>query len=77
MAMVGFCAMVVTCAAESPRQTIPIVRQIDHMLIVSSEAEELFSLLSDTFQLPVAWPMSDYGGFASGGVAVGGVIWGQ
>lgn len=50
-----------------------IVRQIDHLLIVSSEAEKLFSLLTDTFQLPVAWPMTDYGGFTSGGVAVGNV----
>lgn len=73
MAMVGFCALLVAGATESPRQTRNVVRQIDHILIVSSEAEELFSLLSDTFQLPVAWPMSDYGGFASGGVAVGDV----
>lgn len=43
------------------------------MLIVSSEANELFSLLSDTFQFPEAWPMTGYGGFASGGIAVGNV----
>lgn len=73
MAAVVFCAMSAACAAQAPRQTTNIVRQIDHILIVSSEAKELFSLLSDTFQFPVAWPMSDYGSFASGGVAVGNV----
>lgn len=72
MAAVGIFAMSAACAPQS-RQTTNIVRQIDHILIASSEAKELFSLLSDTFQLPVAWPMSDYGSFASGGVAVGNV----
>ena len=73
MAAVGFCAISAVCAAQAPIQTTNIVRQIDHILIVSSEAKELFLLLSDTFQFPVAWPMTDYGGFASGGVAVGNV----
>lgn len=61
------------CAAQTPRQMPTIVRQVDHILVASSEAKKLFSLLTDTFQLPVAWPMSDYGNFASGGVAVGNV----
>ncbi len=46
---------------------------MDHILVASSDAEMLFSVLSDTLQLPVAWPMSDYGSFASGGIAVGNV----
>lgn len=50
-----------------------IVRRIDHILIASSDAKALFSLLTDTFQLPVAWPIWDYGHFASGGVALGNV----
>lgn len=73
MAAVAFCAMPIACAPQAPTRTTNIVRQIDHILIASSEAKELFSLLSDTFQFPVAWPMSDYGSFASGGVAVGNV----
>lgn len=50
-----------------------IIKQTDPLLIASREATELFLLLSDTFQLPVAWPLTDYGGFLSGGVAVGNV----
>src|ERR1043166_5833491 len=49
------------------------IRQIDHILIASNEAKDLFSLFTETFQLPVVWPMSDYGGFVSGGVALGNV----
>lgn len=53
--------------------TTPVVRQIDHILIEAVEANALFALLSDTLQLPVAWPMVDHGGFASGGIALGNV----
>jgi hypothetical protein len=73
MGAIGFCVMPAACAPQAPRRTTNIVRQIDHVLIASSDAKELFSLLSDTFQFPMAWPMSDYGGFASGGIAVGNV----
>lgn len=69
----GFFVMSAACAPQSQSHTTNIVRQVDHILIASSHAKELFSLLSDTFQFPVAWPMSHYGNFASGGVAVGNV----
>jgi hypothetical protein len=73
MTTIGLCATAAICAAQAPINPPKIVRQVDHILIASSEAKELFSLLSDTFQLPVAWPMSDFGSFASGGVAMGNV----
>lgn len=69
----GIGALWALLAAQVPAQTPRIVRQIDHVLIESAEPESLFSLLSETFQLPVVWPMSDYGRFASGGVAAGNV----
>lgn len=50
-----------------------IVKQVDHVLLASSEANALFALLAETFQLPVVWPMSNYGNFGSGGVALGNV----
>ena len=59
MAAIGFCAISSLCAAQAPIRTPSIVKQIDHILIASSEAKELFRLLSDTFQFPVVWPMSD------------------
>ncbi len=59
--------------AQTPASVERIVKQIDHILIVSPSAKELFELLSETFQLPVAWPMTDYGGFTCGGVSLGNV----
>jgi len=50
-----------------------VIRQVDHVLIASNDADELFSLLSDTFQLPIVWPMGNYGRFTSGGVSAGNV----
>jgi len=50
-----------------------VIRQVDHVLIASNDADELFFLLSDTFQLPVVWPMGNYGRFTSGGVSAGNV----
>ena len=50
-----------------------VIRQVDHVLIASNDADELFSLLSDTFELPVVWPMGNYGRFTSGGVSAGNV----
>lgn len=62
-----------SCMSQSPASVEPIVKQIDHILILSPSAKELFALLSETFQLPVAWPMTDYGGFTCGGVSLGNV----
>ena len=50
-----------------------LYRQVDHVLLTSSRPKELFALLSETFELPVVWPLSDYGRFGSGGVAMGNV----
>lgn len=47
------------------------IRQVDHIVVASSEAKRLFSLLAETFELPVAWPMAQFGTFASGGVSLG------
>ena len=54
-------------------QTEALVRQIDHILIGSDQAEEVFRLFSEKFGLPVAWPFESYKDFASGGVSFGNV----
>jgi hypothetical protein len=55
---------------ESP---LPAIKQIDHILIQVRNPQYLFSFLTDTLQLPVAWPITTYKGFTSGGVGVGNV----
>ncbi|MEZ4702520.1 MAG: VOC family protein [Rhodothermales bacterium] len=61
------------CTSPTPDPDMRLVRQIDHIKLVSGEARGLFAVLTDTLRLPVAWPMTDYGGFVSGGVAIGDV----
>ena len=53
----------------------PLVQQVDHIIIRvdDSSSNQLFSLLSDTFQLPVAWPLASYPAFKSGGIFAGNV----
>ncbi len=54
-------------------QPAPVVRRVDHVVISSPDPGRLFAVLTDTLGLPVAWPMSDYGAFASGGTFAGNV----
>jgi len=51
----------------------PIIQQVDHILIQASDPKSLFDFFAETLQLPVAWPVADYSGFASGGVGAGNV----
>ncbi len=71
LATLSLFALSATFSCQTTKREI--IRQVDHIVIASSDDEELFSLLSDTFQFPVAWPIADYGSFTSGGVAVGNV----
>lgn len=71
LAAVLFTAM--ACTSEPATPPGPVVRQVDHVLVASGEARELFTLLSEGLGFPVAWPMESYGSFSSGGIALGDV----
>jgi hypothetical protein len=60
-------------AQEDQKSRTTPIRQVDHILIEASDPHYLFSFFTDTLQLPVAWPIADYAGFTSGGVAFGNV----
>lgn len=49
----------------------PIVRKIDHVFVPVTDPAPLFDLFTVGLGLPVAWPISDYGAFRSGGVCFG------
>ena len=74
---IGFClglSLVQLAGADSAEPARSrVVQQIDHLLVESTKAGELFVWLTETLRLPVAWPMARYGRFASGGVALGNV----
>ena len=47
------------------------VKQLDHLIVRADDPRPLFKLLSETLQLPVAWPLRSYPSFTSGGVTLG------
>lgn len=51
----------------------PIVKQLDHIVVRVGDPAELHTLLTDTFQLPVSWPVQAYPSFTSGGINLGNV----
>ena len=59
-----------SAAAASPC----IVANVDHVDVLADDADRLLALFAETFQIPVAWPMTTYqarGGFTCGGVRLG------
>lgn len=50
-----------------------VVRQIDHLLIQTHNPDYLYRLFTETFQLPVVWPLAKFPGFVTGGVFFGNV----
>jgi hypothetical protein len=55
------------------RRMMPAIRQVDHILVQTDDPQNLFDFLTDTLQLPVAWPISGDSGYTSCGVGVGNV----
>jgi hypothetical protein len=51
----------------------PPIRQIDHVMIKADDPREVFALFTETFALPIAWPLEERGGVVSGGVGFGNV----
>jgi hypothetical protein len=48
-----------------------VVKQLDHVIARVDDPQPLFKLLSETLQLPIAWPLRSYPSFTSGGIALG------
>lgn len=71
VAVLSICLLLPASGCQPPEGKV--IRQVDHILIASNDADDLFSLLSETFQLPIVWPMGNYGRFTSGGVSAGNV----
>jgi hypothetical protein len=50
-----------------------LVDGVDHVYIPSADARAAFAVLTDELGLPVMWPFTSFGDFASGGVSVGSI----
>jgi hypothetical protein len=74
IALILFSGILLSAQPQSGQPKLkPVIRQVDHVLIQSSDPKSLFDFLAQTLQLPVAWPVADYSGFVSGGVGAGNV----
>jgi hypothetical protein len=51
----------------------PIIKQLDHVIVRVDDPQSLFKLFSETFGLPVAWPLKSHPVFTSGGIVLGNV----
>ena len=51
--------------------TEQIVRRFDHIYVPLEDPHRAFAYLTKQLELPVVWPFSDHGAFASGGVSLG------
>lgn len=60
-------------SSSAPERPEPLVKKVDHVVILSNDPRQLFKLLTETLGLPIAWPFTEYPGFASGGVQMGNV----
>src|SRR4051794_17303889 len=49
------------------------IRRIDHVSVLVADPQPLFSVLTTTLGLPVAWPIGQFVGFTGAGVGVGNV----
>src|SRR5262245_12008070 len=58
---------------DGDRIVTAAVRQIDHLYTALDDAPGAFSYLTEVLHLPEAWPLAEYGLFASGGVCLGNV----
>jgi catechol 2,3-dioxygenase-like lactoylglutathione lyase family enzyme len=59
--------------AQEKKPASPPIRQVDHILIRADDPERLHSFFTKTLDLPVAWPLTPYKGFTTGGVGFGNV----
>ncbi len=59
--------------SAGPKARLPVVRQVDRILVQSSDPRSLYDFFTVTAALPVAWPLTESSGFASGGVGAGNV----
>ena len=54
-----------------PQATTPLILGIDHVLIHTQDVERMYALFREVFDLPVVWPVTNYGALISGGGRAG------
>ncbi len=71
--IVTFIALLASIAAAGCGSAEPVVKKVDHVMISSYDAPALFAVFTETLGLPVAWPMTAYPGYETGGFQAGNI----
>jgi hypothetical protein len=81
--ILGACIVIITCILifqKGPVQVAPeiplppqTIRQVDHLVVQVPDPSRVYHIFTGDLALPVAWPLTDYGSFTSGGVSFGNV----
>ena len=61
-------------APASGAEEWALATRVEHFLVVSDQAQSLFTYFRDTFQLSEVWPFYQHGTFASGGLSFGNAV---
>jgi hypothetical protein len=72
--IVAATAVVLPSAHANSQESPSPITKVDHFYAQSPRAQQLYEFLHGELQLPVVWPFSDYGHFASGGLSLGNVV---
>lgn len=59
--------------AHRPGTIRRLVDGVDHVYVPMAQAADGFAVLTEELALPVMWPFTSFGDFASGGVSLGGI----
>ena len=68
-----FCIIGIQASPQTARRRTPVIRQVDRILVESTDPKALFSFFADVLQLPPAWPISENQGSITGGISAGNV----
>ena len=71
--IVALVALLAAIAAAGCGSADPVVKKVDHVVISSYDPPALFTVFTETLGLPVAWPMTAYPGYETGGFQAGNV----
>jgi hypothetical protein len=67
------CIIGMQASAQTAKRRTPIIRQVDHILVESTDPKALFNFFEDALQLPPAWPISENQGSINAGISAGNV----
>jgi catechol 2,3-dioxygenase-like lactoylglutathione lyase family enzyme len=66
-------SLLVACAAAGCSSPAPVVKKVDHVVVMVGDPQELFTFFTQTLGLKTAWPLAAYPQYSTAGVQAGSV----